>query len=345
MLTQRQLLILNNIIEIFTRDGEPISSQSIVKSGNIQASSATIRNEMSVLEKLNLIEKVHSSSGRVPTVKGYRFYVDNLMKPKAVHENKRIEIKDFMNKHIFQMQDVFYQSAELISKLTNYTAIVLGPQANLSRLTGFRIFTLNEQQMMIVLQLDHQEVQSMNFRIPPGLQTEHIRQVTKFMNQNLVGEPLSVVYYALKNELPQMFEKYLEMNWDIPKMLERSLRSYENKQMFISGKPNILDFTEHMQVGQVKDLYRLLDNQGTLLSLFDSKADGERTFNVQIGDEFGDQLLESFSLVTVPYRDEHFGGGFIAVLGPTNMSYDATLGVIQVLKEELLDKLEDFYLE
>ena len=142
-----------------------------------------------------------------------------------------------------------------------------------------------------------------------------------------------------------MFEKYLEMNWNVPAMLERSLRNYENKQMFVSGKPNILDFTEHMQVAQVKDLYGLLDKEGTLLSLFDAKNNGERTFNVQIGDEFGDQLLESFSLVTVPYKDEHFGGGFIAVLGPTNMSYNATLGVIQVLKEELLDKLEDFYLE
>lgn len=345
MLTQRQLLILNNIIEIFTRDGEPISSQTIVKAGNMQASSATIRNEMSVLEKLNLIEKVHSSSGRIPTVKGYRFFVDNLMKPKAVHENKRIEIKDFLDKHIFQMQDVFYRSAELISKLTNYTAIVLGPQANLSHLTGFRIITLNEQQMMIVLQLDYKEVQSMSFKTPLGLKPEHIEQVTKFMNQNLVGEPLSVVYYALKNDLPQMFEKYLEMNWNVPEMLERSLRRYENKQMFVSGKPNILDFTEDMQVAQIKELYRLLDNEGTLLSLFDLNNNEERTYNVQIGDEFEDQLLESFSLVTVPYKDKHFGGGFIAVLGPTNMSYDATLGVIQVLKEELLGKLEDFYLE
>lgn len=345
MLTQRQLLILNNIIEIFTRDGEPISSQSIVKTGNIQASSATIRNEMSVLEKLNLIEKVHSSSGRVPTVKGYRFYVDNLMKPKEVHKNKRIEIKDFMDKHIFQMKDVFYQSAELISQLTNYTAIVLGPHSNLNYLTGFRIIPLNEQQMMILLQLDHYEIQSMNFRTPIGLKTKHIQQVTQFINQNLVGEPLSVVYYALKNDLPQLFEKYLEINWNVPEMLERSLERYENQQMFVSGKPNILDFTEHMQVNQVKDLYRLLDNEGTLLSLLESTDDEERKFHVQIGDEFGDQLLESFSLVTVPYRDEHFGGGFIAVLGPTNMTYDSTLGVIQVLKEELLDKLEDFYLE
>lgn len=345
MLTPRQLLLLNNIIERFTRDGEPISSQSIVKNGEIQASSATIRNEMSVLEKLNLIEKVHSSSGRVPTVKGYRFYVDKLMTPKEVHENKRNEIKDFMDRHIFQMRDVFYQSAELISKLTNYTAIVLGPQSNFSRLTGFRIVTLNDYQMMIILQLDHHEVQSMSFRIPAGLETEHIKQVTKFMNQNLVGEPLSVVYYAMKNDLPELFEKYLEMNWNVPEMLEQSLQRYKDEQMFVSGKPNLLDFTGNMQVGQIKDLYRLLDNEGNLLSLFDSNNEGKRTFHIQIGEELEDKLLESFSLITVPYQDEQFGGGFIAVLGPKNMTYDSTLGVIQVLKEELLDKLEYFYLE
>ncbi len=345
MLTQRQLLILNNIIEIFTKDGEPISSQSIVKNGDIQASSATIRNEMGVLEKLNLIEKVHSSSGRIPTVKGYRFYVDNLMKPKEMTKNKRTEIKDFMDKHIFEKKDLFYQSAELISELTNYTAIVLGPQSKLNYLTGFRILPLNNQQMMILLELDHYEIQSMNFRIPTGLKAEHIKQVTNFMNQNLVGESLATVYAALKNDLPQMFEKYRSMNWNVSDMLERSLQNHKNDQMFVSGKPNILDFTEHMQVGQVKDLYRLLDNEVTLLSLFNSIYEEEQTFDIQIGDEFEDQLLESFSLVTVPYQDQYFGGGFIAVLGPTNMTYDSTLGVIQVLKEELLDKLEDFYLE
>lgn len=345
MLTPRQLLVLNNIIEIFTREGEPISSQSIVKKGDIVASSATIRNEMSILEKIGLIEKVHSSSGRIPTVKGYRFYVDNLLKPKQIQEAKRIEIKNFLDKHIFQMQDVFYQSAELISQLTNYTAIVLGPQSNLSRLTAFRILALNDQQMMILMQLDNHEVQSMSFRIPIGLEAEHIKQVTKFINQNLVGESLATVYHALKNDLPQMFEKYLEMNWDVPQMLERSLQSYSSERMFISGKPNLLDFTENMQVGQVKNLYRLLDNEGSLLTLLKAKHDAERTFDIQIGNEFEEQLLESFSLVTVPYYDQHFGKGFIAVLGPKNMTYDSTLGVIQVLKEELLEKLEDFYLE
>lgn len=345
MLTPRQLLILNNIIEHFTKNGEPISSKTIVEQGSVAASSATIRNEMSILEELDYIEKVHSSSGRIPTVKGYRFYVDNLMKPKVINAKARTEIKDFMNTHIFQMKDVFYQSAELISRLTNYTAIVLGPQSNSNRLTGFRIVPLNKQQMMIVMQLDGYEVQSMIFKIPHGLKAEHIKQVTEFMNKNLVGESLTTVYQALKYDLPSMFEQYLEMNWNIPNMLERTLQTQQHEQMFVSGKPNILDFTEDMNLAQVKDLYQLLDNEGNLLSFFNSIYDGQRTFDIRIGNEFEQQLLESFSLVTVPYQDEHFGGGFIAVLGPTNMTYDSTLGVIQVLKEELLDKLEDFYLE
>lgn len=345
MLTPRQLLILNIIIERFTKDGEPIGSKTIVEDGSVAASSATIRNEMSILEELDLIEKVHSSSGRVPTVKGYRFYVDNLMKPKQINERERSEIKDYMNSRIFQIKDVFYQSAELISKLTNYTAIVLGPQSNSNRLTGFRIVPLNSQQMMLVIQLDGYEVQSMIFKIPKGLNADHIKQVTNFMNNNLVGEPLTTVYRALKYDLPDMFAQYLEMNWDIPNMLERTLQTYRHELMFVSGKPNILDFTEDMNIAQVKDLYQLLDNEMNLLSLFNSFYEEQLTFDIRIGNEFGEQLLESFSLVTVPYRDEFFGGGLIAVLGPTNMTYDSTLGVIQALKEELLDKLEDFYLE
>lgn len=345
MLTQRQLLILYKIIEHFTKNGEPVSSKVLVDEGTVDASSATIRNEMSTLEELDFIEKVHSSSGRIPSVKGYRFYVDNLLRPKNVRKNERVRIKDIMDSHIFQMSDVFYQSAELLSELTNYTAIVLGPQSKMNTLTGFRIVPLNNKQMMLVLQLDNYEVQSMLFRIPAGLRTEHIKQVTDFINKNLVGESLATVYYALQNDLPKMFEKYLAMNWNVIDMLEHTLLRTRDEQMFVSGKMNLLDFTENMEIRQVKDLYNLLDNEGNLFSLFNSFNDGRETIDIRIGNELEHQLFEPFSLITVPYSDIHFGGGFIAVLGPTNMTYDSTLGAIQLLRSELLDKLEDFYLD
>lgn len=345
MLTQRQLLILYKIIEHFTVSGEPVSSKTLVDEGTVDASSATIRNEMSVLEEMNFIEKVHSSSGRIPSVQGYRFYVDNLLRPKNVRQNEKVKIKDMMDSHIFQMSDVFYQSAELLSELTNYTAIVLGPQSKMNTLTGFRIVPMNDKQMMIVLQLDNYEVQNMLFKIPSGLRMEHIKQVTDFMNKNLVGESLTTVYYALQNDLPKMFEKYLAMNWNVTDMLEHTLLRTRDEQMFVSGKMNLLDFTENMEIRQVKDLYNLLDNEGNLFSLFKSLNHGKEKTDIRIGNELENQLFEPFSLMTVPYLDDHFGGGFIAVLGPTNMTYDSTLGVIQLLRSELLDKLEDFYLD
>jgi len=344
MLTQRQLLILYKIIEQFTENGQPVSSKILVEDGSVDASSATIRNEMSVLEELDYIQKVHSSSGRIPSVKGYRFYVDNLLRPKNVRKKERTRIKHMMDSRILQMSDMFYQSAELLSELTNYTAIVLGPQSRLNTLTGFRIVPLNDKQMMLVLQLDNYEVQNMLFRVPKGLRAEHIKQVTDFMNRNLVGESLVTVYYALKNDLPKMFQKYLTLNWDVVSMLEETLQQTRDDQMFVSGKMNIFDFTEQMERKQVKDLYNLLDNEGTLFTLFNSLYDEEENIDIRIGKEFDNQLFEPFSLITVPYSDEHFGGGFIAVLGPTNMTYDSTIGVIQLLRKELLDKLEDFYL-
>lgn len=345
MLTQRQLLILYKIIDRFTENGEPVSSKTLVEDGTVNASSATIRNEMSVLEELGYIEKVHSSSGRVPSVEGYRFYVDNLLRPKSVAEKERIQVKQLMNSHINQLSDVFYKSAELLSDLTNYTAIVLGPQSKLSRLTSFKLIPLNKKQMMLVLQLDNYEVQSMLFRIPEGLKMEHIEQVTNFMNKNLVGESLVTVYLALKNDLPKMFEKYLALNWDFPKMFETTLFKSKDEQLFVSGKMNLLDFTENMNIHQVKDLYNLLDDEGNLFSLFKSLYDGEQSIDIRIGKELSNQLFEPFSLITVPYSDENFGGGFIAVLGPTNMTYDSTLGMIQLLRDEILEKLEDFYLD
>lgn len=343
MLTKRQLLILNSIIELFTIDGQPVGSKKLVDLEIIGASSATIRNEMNVLEELGFIEKVHSSSGRIPSVKGYRFYVDNLMEPKIINDAKRTKIKTIMNTHVYQMSDIFNQSAELLSDLTSYTSIVLGPQSKLKKLTGFRIVQLNKKQMLIVMQLDNYDVQNMIFRIPNGLDINHIRKVADFMNNNLVGESLPTVYYALKNDIPEMFEEFLELNWDVAKTLEKTLSYYDNEQLFISGKTNLLDFTDNMQVRQIKDLYNLLDNVGMLSSLLNNHYNIGNNFDIRIGEEFEHQLLESFSLITVPYHDNQFGNGVIAVLGPKNMTYDATLGVIQELRTELLDRLEDFY--
>lgn len=343
MLTTRQLLILNMIIEHFTVNGEPVSSKTLVDEGSVDASSATIRNEMSILEDLGYIQKVHSSSGRIPSVKGYRFYVDKLMRPKNVQENERARIKTKLNSRMYQMSDVFYKSAELLSELTNYTAIVLGPQSSFSTLTGFKIVPLNQKQMMLLLQLDNHGVQNMVFKIPEGLHTNHIEQVTTFMNKHFLGESLTTVYYALKNDLPKMFEKYLSVDWDVVNMLENTLYQPKDEQMFVSGKMNLLDFIEDMETRQVKDLYNLLDNQGNLLSLFQSLSSTPESIDIRIGNELKNQLFEPFSLITVPYSDDHFGGGFIAVLGPTNMTYDSTLGMIQLLREEILDKLEDFY--
>lgn len=333
------------IIEHFTINGEPVSSKTLVDDGSVDASSATIRNEMSVLEDKGYIQKVHSSSGRIPSVKGYRFYVDKLMRPKNVQETERTRVRTGLNSHIHQMSDVFYKSAELLSELTNYTAIVLGPQSNFSTLTGFKIVLLKQKQMMLLLQLDNYSVQNMVFRIPEGLHTKHIEQVTDFMNKHFIGESLATVFYALKNDLPKMFEKYLSVDWDVVNMLENTLIQTKDEQMFISGKMNLLDFIDDMETNQVKDLYNLLDNQGNLLSLFQSLSYTPESIDIRIGNELQNQLFEPFSLITVPYSDDQFGGGFIAVLGPTNMTYDSTLGMIQLLREEILDKLEDFYIE
>lgn len=259
-------------------------------------------------------------------------------------EKDRGKIKRSLDTEIFEISDIFYQSAELLSELTNYTAIVLVPQSSSKRLTGFRMVPLNHRQMILIMQLDNFEVQNMIFKIPDELKIESIKEVTDFINKNLVGETLTTIFYVLKNDLPKLFEKYLNDNWNITNMLERVLVHFQDDQMFVSGKTNILDFTEDMNTRQVKDLYKLIDNDNTLITLFHSLYNRKGNVDIRIGDEFDNQLFESFSLMTVPYEDKRLGGGFIAVLGPTNMSYDSTLGVIQVLREELLDRLEVFYL-
>lgn len=342
VLTERQLIILETIIRLYTTNGQPIGSKTLVEEANIDASSATIRNEMSYLEELGFIQKTHSSSGRIPSLKGYRFYVDNLLRPKQVTQDKMAMINKAFGRHVRQMDDIMHQSAQLLSELTNYTAIVLGPQAKTSRLTGFRLVPLNDNQVMAIIQTDSGAIENMVFRLPQNVDESDLVKMTRIFNDHLVGYSLFDVYRKLQSDIPMLVRKYASSAKDVLSSLENILTKSQEERVHISGKTNLLDFTENMETGQVKSLYEILDNGGDLSSLIQQmKQDVE----IRIGQELNHDLFNQFSLVTATYHVKGHGNGVIAVLGPTSMSYDKTLGVMEVFRNELTETLLRFYLK
>lgn len=342
MLTKRQLVILDALIRLYTSTGQPIGSKTILIDTGIEASSATIRNELSQLEKLGFIQKTHSSSGRVPSLKGYRFYIDHLMQPQKVGQDKLKIISDVLGNHVKQMDDIMHQSAQLLSDLTHYTAIVLGPKAETSRLTGFRLLALNDNHVMAIIQTDKGTIENKVFRMPKTIDESDLMKVTNIFNQHLVGHTLTEVARRLQRDIPLLIRKYASNAAGMFLSIESVFKESTESRHHISGKLNILDFSENIDTQKLKSLYTMLDSSGDLYALVDQINDD---FVVKIGDEIDHDLLKDFSLVTTTYNVNSYGKGVIAILGPTSMAYDETFGVLDVFRKQLTHTLLEYYLE
>lgn len=342
MLTRRQLVILDALIRLYTSTGQPIGSKTILIDTGIEASSATIRNELSLLEKQGFIQKTHSSSGRVPSLKGYRFYIDHLMQPQEVAQDKMKIISDVLGNHVKQMDDIMHQSAQLLSDLTHYTAIVLGPKAETSRLTGFRLLALNDNHVMAIIQTDKGTIENKVFRMPKTISESDLVKVTNIFNQHLIGHTLTEVARKLQRDIPLLIRKYASNAAEMFLSIESAFKESTESRHHISGKLNILDFSENIDTQKLKSLYTMLDSSGDLYALVDQINDD---FVVKIGDEIDHDLLKDFSLITTTYNVSSYGKGVIAILGPTSMAYDETFGVLDVFRKQLTHTLLEYYLE
>lgn len=343
MLTARQMEILKSIIYFYTNDGEAVGSKTIANNTPIQASPATIRNEMSVLEKAGYIKKPHQSSGRVPSIKGYRFYLDHLVKPEVVSKETISKISNSLSTRAREIDDLVHQSAQVLSELTNYTAIVLGPKVADSRLTDFRLVMINAYQVMAIMETNHHTIKSIVFRPSYQVSRSDIDRLSKLLNQELVGHLLTHVLSLMKEEIPLLVRRHFGDVGPLLQSVQDSLMQANQNQLHVSGKNNLFDLTDELSVDQLKALFDLLDNQEYRLSqLFYNSRPG---ISIKLGGELEDERFNNLSLITADYSVGNFGQGVIAILGPTYMPYSKTLGLLEGFRGELADVLLNYYIK
>ncbi|RAN56449.1 hypothetical protein B8A33_05270 [Dolosigranulum pigrum] len=343
MLTARQLLILEFIIQYFTLEGEAVGSKTIVDQTDINASSATVRNEMSVLEKEGYIQKTHLSSGRIPSLKGYRFYLDYLMTPEKISDEHLRRINQALDQQVSQLNELVKQSARILSELTNYTAIVLEPNRAGSQLSEFRMIPVSNHQVMLILQTTHQSMESMIFHLSDEMDLVHLQQLNQLFNEQLVGLDLPSVIRKLQTDIPLLVKQHIAPAQHILRQVEHSLHTIQQNQIYVSGKTNLLDFMEELNREQVKDLFNLLDNQEAKLSHYLHPL--SQDIEVKMGAELDSDMFNNLSLITATYHVGQFGQGRIALLGPTNMAYSKTFGLMNAVRNELSQAVLNYYFQ
>jgi len=331
MLSDRQQLILNAIVDNYIHSAEPVGSRTISKREDIGFSSATIRNEMSDLEELGYLEQPHTSAGRVPSTKGYRFYVDNLIQPHLLEEGELGKLKQLFAERILHSEQVVEYTAQILSQLTNYTAVVLGPEIFEHRLKHIQIVPLNEQQAVAIVVTHTGRVENKLIDLPEGIGSGEIERLVNLLNSRLADVPLWQLRQRLYQEISGEMRRHAEQYEEMLRVLDQSLTQEEDR-VYLRGATKIMNQPEFRDVDKVKDILELLEQNDQLLHLFGMPADG---LTVRIGQENQLDAIKQCSIITTSYS---LGGkpvGMVGILGPTRMEYGRVITVLNYLAEGL----------
>jgi heat-inducible transcriptional repressor len=227
-----------------------------------------------------------------------------------------------------------------LAKLTGFTVIALKPETVDVRLSGFRLVPLDGQQIMAIIVSSDGQVTSQSFRLPEGTDVHELDSMVTYINETLVGRPIREVLSTLSGDLPLKMERtirtpvaFLQLFGDV---LARSTRD----KIFVGGRLNLLDFSEDLDLQDVKQLYQLIDSPETMRKVLGAANDGVM---VQIGDENGVDMLSPYSLVSATYRVPQLGVGELAVLGPTAMPYSEVITLVDTFRSALAQRIYNYY--
>lgn len=340
MLTDRQLLILQVIVDDFIRSAQPIGSRSLSKKEDISFSSATIRNEMADLEELGFLEKTHTSSGRIPSEKGYRFYVDHLLSPQKLDNHDLQSVKSIFAERLYELEKIVQKSAKILSELTNYTSIVLGPAVRENKLKKIQIVPLNTETAIAIIVTDKGHVDNRMFHLPESMDASDIEMMVNILNERLTGVPLEDLNEKIYKEVATLLRQHIR-NYDaMLHAFSDTLKIPSTEKVFFGGRNNILSQPEFHDIEKVKNLLNMIEHEKGMYDLIRRNPSG---IHVKIGKENDNSAMENCSLITATYSVGAEQLGTIAILGPTRMEYSRVISLMQAISQDLTSVLTKLY--
>ena len=335
MLIDRQVLILQSIVENFITTNQPVGSKQIAQ--NIDFSSATIRNDMSKLEKEGLIKKTHISSGRVPSEKGYRYYVDYIKKDYELSNSENEKLKQLSGGDIVSENNYLEKNAIVLSDLTDCTAVILAPTKTDRRINKIEVILLSSRSILVILVTNIGEVFQQNYKLDADFTAEDIAEINKLLQSYFYDVDMATAHVMIHGEL----EKYLKNkvnNYDmIVVALNRLLQNKIKKTVALGGKYNLLKQPDIDNVEKLKEVVSLLEDD-KIVELLDNNEVTDKP-SIKIGTELKLGNIDDLSLVSSSYNTST-GQGVIAVFGPKRMDYSKIMTLIACVRDNLNNNLK-----
>lgn len=323
---ERQKEVLKQIVETYIKNVKPVGSKLLCR--KFKCSSATIRNEMMVLENSGLIEKNHISSGRIPSEKGYRYYVENLMQPKELTGEDVLKLQTIFSNHELALSDAINECMEIISEITNYTSIVLGKSSNTNSLKQVNIIPLNESRIVALVCTDKGMVINRQFELEKTTNIDEIVRTCEIVNKMLIGTPINEVSSRLEFEVKPIIAKKMKQYETVYNIFHDAFADFAKSNIFFSGKTNILKQPEYNDVSEVKNIITKFEDE-SLIKHIEEKSEG---INVYIGEE-----TEFDPNVTIIKTKFNINGEekTIAIVGPKRMEYDKVVALLEFINKNV----------
>lgn len=278
MLTKRQEEILKLIVEEYIKLAKPVGSKLL--SDKMKCSSATIRNEMMELEEMGLLEKTHTSSGRIPSEQGYRYYVDNLMQLKELNGEEVFKLQTVFNNTQLELSDVLSKSLELVSDMTSYTSIMLDTKSHDNKLKEISIVPVDKELVVVIVVTDQGYVEHKNIELKE-VSLEEVKKTVKLINDLIVGTPIDEISAKLEFEIKPVIGKYVRQHEILYNAFYDVFTDISSKNINVVGKNNILKHQEFSNVSKVKDIFDKLEDRTMLENIKES----DNNINIYIGHE------------------------------------------------------------
>ena len=331
VLDERKKQILKAVIEEYIGAAEPVSSGAIVEKYDLGFSSATIRNDMADLEHEGYLEKPHTSAGRVPSVKGYRFYVDELLNDENISLEEIEYIKENLQTKVNEIEDLTKITTNTISEMTHYTTVAIGPDSSSNIIKDIKFILLGERLLMAVILTENGAVKETIIKYDEDVSQNQINDLNVTFNNKLRGKPLEKIDKPMEEYILSTMESQVNVIKPIIQQLNKSLE--ETSKIYLEGASKVFDFPEFSKIDTAKNFLSILDTKEEMLEIFNSGL--AKDINVYIGDENENVDLKDLSIITFKHRVGDQDLGTIGIIGPKRMNYSKVISIMKYISKKL----------
>lgn len=331
MLDERKKRVLQAIVEEYINTAEPVSSNAIVNNYDLDYSSATIRNDMSELEKEGYLDKPHLSSGRVPSAKGYRFYVDEFLNDENISLEEIKYISNKLETKVNEIEELTKITTSTISEVTHYTTVSIGPKAAMQNIDEIKFLLLGNRMLMAVIVTDTGLVKETIIKFDEDINEKQVETINYIFNNKLKGMPLETIDKPLEEYLINEMSYSIKVIKPIVEQLKKVIQ--ESNDIFLEGRNKIYDLPEFNSLEIAKNFSNILDTKDLISDMLNSGF--AEDINIYIGEENEQEQLKDFSVITFKHKVGNVDMGTIGIIGPKRMDYSKVISVMKYINRKL----------